>query len=185
MKKIIKKVYMIFFHPKISLYNLKKNIFIRRKSNIKNINRIIFGNEVNIGYDCRINFFSKMSKLYIEDGVYIGHRVSLILGENITIRKNTIIASDVCIVSENHGIDPEINIPYKNQELILKPVVIGEGCWIGEKAIILPGVEIGDKCVIGAGSVVTKSVSNNTVVAGNPAKAIKYYDYCEHKWVKK
>ena len=53
------------------------------------------------------------------------------------------------------------------------PVKIGNGCWIGGGAIILPGVSIGDGTVIGAGSVVTKDIPDNVVVAGNPAKIIK------------
>ena len=50
---------------------------------------------------------------------------------------------------------------------------IGKNCFIGGRAIILPGVEIGDGCVVGAGSVVTKSVPPNCIVAGNPARIIR------------
>ncbi|MBL8260152.1 MAG: sugar O-acetyltransferase [Candidatus Competibacteraceae bacterium] len=53
-----------------------------------------------------------------------------------------------------------------------KPIAIGDDCWIGGSALILPGVTIGDRCVIGAGSVVTKPVPPDTVVAGNPAKPV-------------
>jgi maltose O-acetyltransferase len=54
-----------------------------------------------------------------------------------------------------------------------KPVILGYNVWIGGAAVILPGVTIGDNAVIGAGSVVTKDVPANVVVAGNPAKAIR------------
>lgn len=50
---------------------------------------------------------------------------------------------------------------------------IGENCFIGAHAIILPGVTIGDQCIIGTGSVVTKDVPSNSVCVGNPAKVIK------------
>ena len=50
---------------------------------------------------------------------------------------------------------------------------VGENCFIGGRALILPGVEIGDNSVIGAGSVVTKSVPPRSVVAGNPAKILR------------
>jgi len=53
-------------------------------------------------------------------------------------------------------------------------VVIGNGVWIGDSVIILSGVSVGDGAVIGAGSVVTKSVPDFSVVVGNPAKVIKY-----------
>lgn len=50
---------------------------------------------------------------------------------------------------------------------------IGERCFIGGRAIILPGVEIGDSCIIGAGAVVTKSVPSGCVAVGNPARIVK------------
>lgn len=49
---------------------------------------------------------------------------------------------------------------------------IGQNCFIGGRSLILPGVTIGDSCIVGAGSVVTRSVPPNSIVAGNPAKLI-------------
>ena len=56
----------------------------------------------------------------------------------------------------------------------IKPVIIGDDVWIGARAIIMPGIVIGRGAVIGAGSVVTKNVDEYAVVAGNPARVIKY-----------
>lgn len=53
-------------------------------------------------------------------------------------------------------------------------VIIGNDVWIGRNAIILSGVKIGDGAIIGAGSIVTKNVDDYEIVAGNPAKHIKY-----------
>lgn len=53
-------------------------------------------------------------------------------------------------------------------------ITIGNDVWIGINVLILPGVQIGDGAVIGAGSVVTKNVNDYEIVAGNPAKHIKY-----------
>lgn len=55
-------------------------------------------------------------------------------------------------------------------------VDIGSDVFVGIGSIILPGVKIGDRCVIAAGSVVTKSVPGNSVVAGNPARKLTSYD---------
>lgn len=51
-------------------------------------------------------------------------------------------------------------------------IIVGEDCFIGQRAILLRGIRIGDGCVIGAGSVVTRSVPAGHVVAGNPARVI-------------
>ena len=100
----------------------------------------------------------------------------------ITIGDDVLFASNVLVTNENHGMNPESNEPYMNQALNSKDVKIGDGCWIGEKVIILPGVSIGEKCIIGAGSVVTKSVPNYSIVVGNPAKIIKKYNFNIKRW---
>ena len=50
---------------------------------------------------------------------------------------------------------------------------IGKNCFVGGRSMILPGVTVGDNCVIGAGSIVTRDVPPNSIVAGNPAKIIR------------
>jgi acetyltransferase-like isoleucine patch superfamily enzyme len=54
-----------------------------------------------------------------------------------------------------------------------EPVTIGRNVWVGMNSIILKGVAIGDNSIIGAGSVVTKSVPENVLAAGNPARVLK------------
>lgn len=53
------------------------------------------------------------------------------------------------------------------------PIHVGDDVWIGGNSVILPGITIGNNSVVGAGSVVTKDVPEDVVVAGNPAKVIK------------
>ena len=50
---------------------------------------------------------------------------------------------------------------------------IGKRCFIGVRSIILPGVTIGDEVIVGAGSIITKDVPSNCIVAGNPAKILR------------
>lgn len=67
------------------------------------------------------------------------------------------------------------DIPMNQQgHLEKKEVVIGDDVWIGRRVIILPGIKIGNGVIIGAGAVVTKDVPDYAVVAGVPAKVIKY-----------
>lgn len=84
----------------------------------------------------------------------------------ITIEDNVQVAAYVKLISNNHD-------PYDRMVLTCKPVVLKRNCWIGAGAVILPGVTVGENSIVGAGSVVTKDVPDNTVVAGNPAKFIK------------
>lgn len=57
-----------------------------------------------------------------------------------------------------------------------KPIIIGDGCWIGARCLILGGVTIGDGCIVAAGAVVTTSMPPNSLVAGVPAKVKQALD---------
>ena len=111
-------------------------------------------------------YFTTYSRIQICNNVYIGYNCSILAVAPIIIEDNTLIASNVLITSENHGMDPEYGESYGITPLISKKVIIGEGCWIGEKAIILPGVELGKRCIIAAGAVVTKSFPAYSLVGG-------------------
>ncbi|WP_318011557.1 CatB-related O-acetyltransferase [Mesorhizobium sp. CO1-1-9] len=54
------------------------------------------------------------------------------------------------------------------------PTEIGNDVWIGLRAVIMPGITIGDGAIIGAGSIVTKDVAPYAIVAGNPARLLRY-----------
>lgn len=84
----------------------------------------------------------------------------------ITIEDNVRMAAYVKLISNNHD-------PYDRMILTCMPVVLKRNCWIGAGAVILPGVTVGENSIVGVGSVVTKDVPDNTVVAGNPAKFVK------------
>ena len=65
---------------------------------------------------------------------------------------------------------------YDRDILTIEDVRIQKNAWIGAGATILPGVTIGENAIVGAGSVVTRDVLPNTVVAGNPARVIQTLD---------
>ena len=108
--------------------------------------------------------------------------------ENITIGSHCLVSWNVGIAdSDFHPLEPAQRLvdaqalaPYfKNRpprpKLKTAPVKISDNVWIGMNAVILKGVTIGENSVVAAGSVVTKNVEANTVVAGNPAVAVKRF----------
>ncbi|MFH1235525.1 MAG: acyltransferase [Parcubacteria group bacterium] len=84
----------------------------------------------------------------------------------IVLDDDVLFAPGVKIISANHGYTDHHEIQPS------EPVRIGRNTWIGANAIILPGIQLGKNCIIGAGSVVTKSFSDNTIIVGNPAREI-------------
>lgn len=94
----------------------------------------------------------KLDKLYPE-GIHIG--------------ANTLVAGGTVILSHDHCKRVGNNQPY------LVDTIIGNNCFIAVNSIILPGIIIGNEVIVGAGSVVTKNIPSNCVVAGNPAKVIR------------
>lgn len=102
--------------------------------------------------------------------VFINANCTFLDGAFITIGAHTLIGPDVRIYTPHHPMD---YIDRRENREYAYPVTIGEDCWIGGGAIICPGVTIGSRSVVGAGSVVTKDVPPDTLVAGNPARIIR------------
>lgn len=121
--------------------------------------------------------------LKIGDNVQIGFFVSFDVAGRISIGENTMIASKVTFLTENHGIDLTKGI-YDRQPLRAGNVTIGKNCWIGENVIVLPGASVGDNSIVGAGAVVTKDIPSNSIAVGNPARVIKSFNFQTGVWEK-
>lgn len=96
------------------------------------------------------------------NGVHIDARVLVQIGENVRIAPYTIILD-----SDFHDVKDHFMDGYS------KPVIIEDNVWLATRCTILKGVTIGKGSVVAAGSVVTKDVPPNSVVAGVPARLIK------------
>lgn len=140
-----------------------------------------------VRYWCAKNFAQRIEEgANIEKGATFSARVEL--GRNSGIGVNAYIQGQV-FIGDNVMMGPECNIWTINHRtdrldipmceqgtLEEKPVRIGNDVWIGSRVTILPGITIGDGAVIGAGAIVSKDVPDYAVVAGNPARIIRYRD---------
>lgn len=112
---------------------------------------------IRIGNDCRLN-----------NRVFLNARSGIEIGDDVTISHGAML------LSGGYNIDKWIETGEK-EHFENRPIHIGNHCWIGTGAIILPGVNItGEYVVVGAGAVVTKDIAESKViVAGNPATIVK------------
>ncbi len=112
---------------------------------------INYGLTTRFGRDCFVNFgctFLALGGITVEEGAFIGPHCVL--------------------ATEYHPEDP-----IKRHSLLTKPIVIGRNAWLGADVKVLAGVTIGENAIVAAGSVVTKDVPPDMVVAGSPACIIR------------
>ncbi|OBU18888.1 acetyltransferase [Photobacterium aquimaris] len=142
---------------------------------------------MSIGNDCRISGKTTFSgrtdstnpTLTIGDNVDIGWQTTIAVGDKIIIGNNVRIASQGFLCGyPGHPIDPHLraqglaDLPQQIGSIILEDDV-----WVCTRVTIIGNVTIGSGSIIATGSMVTKSFPPNTLIAGNPAKAIKKLTY--------
>ena len=109
--------------------------------------------------------------LKIDQTVDIGPFTTINCKEQIIIQHNTLISPGVCIVDFDHNTSGEdLGNIWKDST---EPVLIGHHSWIGANSVILKGVVLGPFCVVGAGSVVTHSFPEKSIIVGNPARLLR------------
>lgn len=111
--------------------------------------------------------------IYIENDVYIGPNAFLSSFGKVEIGSGSVMGPNLNVFTANHNFEEDVELAPYDKRLIIKPVSIGKGVWIGANVIILPGVSIGNGAVIGAGSVVSKDVLDFCIAVGNPAKTYR------------
>lgn len=120
---------------------------------------------------CRMVYFGNGKDVEIGDNSGIGTNNRI--PNNIKIGNDVMMGPDIYIPANNHNFD-RIDIPMRIQGTSnSKPVIIEDDCWIGARVIITPGKRICKGAIVGAGSVVTCSVENYSVVGVNPARIIR------------
>jgi UDP-2-acetamido-3-amino-2,3-dideoxy-glucuronate N-acetyltransferase len=146
--------------------------------------------DVKLGKDVKICEFVNMYGCEVGDNTKIGPFVEIQkgakVGKNCKISSHTFICEGVTIednVFVGHNVT-FINDVYPraiteggrlqtDDDWICVPTLVKEGASIGSSATLLCGITVGESAVVGAGSIVTKDVPANTIVAGNPAKMLR------------
>jgi acetyltransferase-like isoleucine patch superfamily enzyme len=131
-------------------------------------------NMIGINHPCGISTHSKGAEISIGkncglSGTIIGAAKRIVLGNNVFCGANVTITD-----FDWHG----LNITQREKGGVerAEPVFINDGVWLGLNTLVLKGVTIGKNTVVGANSVVTKSLPENVIAAGNPAKVLRVLD---------
>lgn len=130
---------------------------------------IIIEDDVTIDEGCRL-VAANLATLRIGKESRIGLFTVINCGDDILIGARVLVSGFCYIQSSNHGIKKGIPVQY--QPHTYGKIKIGADVWLGSHVTILPNVTIGDGAVIGAKAVVSRSIRENGIFAGVPAKEI-------------
>ncbi len=113
-------------------------------------------------------------KLMIGPGTYVNRYTIFDAHQQLHVGKDVMIGPHCYFTDADHGISADNSV--KSQPMRHAPLVIEDEAWIGTHVTVLPGVRIGRGAVVAAGAVVTKDVPPLGIVAGVPARLIRYRD---------
>lgn len=155
---------------------------IQGKLLIQGKGKVTFGDNVTIYSKFEVNpiggdrtVFQTLGngKICIGNNVGISHAI-FCSHDQIIIEDDVLIGGGVkCYDTDFHSLSYEQRMKKTDTHVKSKPICIKRGAFIGAHSIIMKGVTVGEKSIVGAGSVVTKSIPDGEIWAGNPAKFIK------------
>jgi len=157
-KRVLWYISNFIFFKTLIPYPYKLKVFILRFFGAKVGKNVVIKPDVNIKFP----WF-----LEIGDNVWIGESAWI---DNLTwvkIGNNVCISQGAYICTGNH------NYKKESFDLIVKPVIIEDGVWIGAKSVVCPGITIASHSVLVAGGVLTKNTQPYSIYKGNPAEFIR------------
>lgn len=158
-----------------------KGSIIRRKARLD----LIPSKKFSIGYRTIIEDYTiinnGMGDIIIGDRCAVTSRVKLV--GPVTLGNLVTIGSGAQITGLTHNFE-DVTHPIKEQGVQPNITIVEDDVWIGGNSVIIQGLRIGTHSIIASGSVVTRNVPPYSVVAGNPAKVIKQYNFESKKWEK-
>jgi putative colanic acid biosynthesis acetyltransferase WcaF len=144
------------------------NNYLNPSSKLKIVLLKLFGAKIGKEVDIKPGVNIKYPwNIEIGDHTWIGENVWLDSLEKIGIGNNVCISQDAYLCTGNHNYKAEAF------NLIVEPIIIEDGVWVGVKAIVCPGVTLKTHSVLTAGSVATKDTEPYTVYQGNPSRPVR------------
>lgn len=124
-------------------------------------------------------------RLSIGDGTSIEQNVHIVCHSRVAIGCNVSITGQCSIVDVTHPFEDihdarRIGARIQDDDSFVE---IGDGCFLGFGAVVLPNVRLGKYVVIGANSVVTRDVPDYSVAVGSPARVVRRYDFASERWL--
>ncbi len=133
---------------------------------------IVIGEKVFIGRGSIL--CCKDGDIEVQDNVNISYNCELFSSRYLLIGRDSVIAAYCYLMSGGSYEYRRSDVSFSAQDGYAEgPTMIGEGCWLGAKVVVLDGVSIGERTVVGAGSVVTKDLPSHAVAVGVPARVVE------------
>lgn len=153
------------------------------KKNLRNVTlgeNVRFADFVNL-YECEVGDNSRVGAFVeVQKNAKIGRNVKVsshtFICEGVTIEDDVFVGHNVSFINDRYPRATANGRPQTEADWECIPTLVKKGASIGTSTTVLCGVTIGENAIIGAGSVVTKDVPANTVVAGVPARFIRMVD---------
>ena len=156
---------------------------LAKVSPLADIERSIYGNKVFIADNVTIDSFVKIKfaggagDVVISKNVYLNSGVVIYSGNGVAIGENTLVAANTTFAATNHEYRSRDKTIIEQRFMPSKGgIIVEDDCWIGANCVLLDGTILHRGCVVAAGTIVKGEWQEYAVIAGSPAKILRFRD---------